>query len=203
MFARLYARFGAAMEEKGYADQRRRLLAGLGGRVIEVGAGSGLNFAHYPAEVTEVLATEPEPYLRRLAQRSAAQAPVPVRVVAGVAERLPAGDGMFDAAVVSLVLCSVRDQARALQEIHRVLRADGELRFFEHVRADTPILRRVQRVLDSTVWPHLAGGCHTGRDTADAIERAGFHIDEMQRFRFPPGPAQPTSPHVLGVALRL
>ena len=185
------------------ADQRRRLLTGLTGRVIEVGAGNGLTFAHYPPEVTSVLAVEPEPHLRAIAQRNAARAPVPVQVVDGVAEQLPADDATFDAAVAALMLCSVADQRTALREMYRVIRPGGQLRFFEHVRADTPALERVQRVLDATVWPTLCGGCHASRDTAAAIEKAGFTIERLDRFRFPEGHVpQPTSPHILGVASR-
>jgi ubiquinone/menaquinone biosynthesis C-methylase UbiE len=139
------------MEREGGADYRDRLLAGLTGRVIEVGAGNGLNFAHYPPEVTGVLAVEPEPYLREAALRSAEAAAVQIDVVDGIADELPAGDGSFDAAVASLVLCSVPDQRAALREIHRVLGPDGQLRFFEHVRAGTRGLQRVQRLVDATV----------------------------------------------------
>jgi ubiquinone/menaquinone biosynthesis C-methylase UbiE len=150
-----------------------------------------------------VLAVEPEPHLRALAQRSAERAPVPIAVVEGVAERLPAGDAAFDAAVASLVLCSVPDQPAALKEMHRVIRPGGQLRFFEHVRADEPGLARVQRLLDATVWPKVAGGCHAGRDTAEAIEEAGFAIARLEKFRFPDvAVSLPTSPHVLGVATR-
>lgn len=111
------------------ATHRRSLLAGLSGQVLELGAGNGLNFAHYPVEVTRVLAVEPEPHLRALAIDSAAKAAVPVEVVDGVADRLPAGESSIDAAVASLVLCSVPDQASALDEIRRVLRPGGQLRF--------------------------------------------------------------------------
>src|SRR4051812_18713873 len=121
LFARLYARMTAKPDPEADAN-RREMLDGLSGRVIEVGAGNGLNFRHYPATVAEVVAVEPEPYLRERATAAAAEAPVPVRVVAGVADALPAGDGEFDAAVASLVLCSVPDQPRALGEIRRVLR---------------------------------------------------------------------------------
>jgi SAM-dependent methyltransferase len=201
IFARIYARLSPRMEDAGAAEHRDRLLAGLAGRVIEVGAGNGLNFAHYPPTVTHVLAVEPEPHLRRLAVAAAADAPVPVEVVAGTADHLPAGDATLDAAVASLVLCSVADVPAALAEIRRALRPGGQLRFFEHVRAETPGLGRVQRVLDTTIWPAVAGGCHTHRDTGTAIEAAGFAIDRIDRFRFPqtsiPAPA---SPHILGVA---
>ena len=202
IWARFYARISPTMDAQGAVDHRRELLAGLAGRVLEVGAGNGLNFAHYPPAVTEVLAVEPEPYLRGLAEVAASQAPVPTRAVDGTADDLPASDASMDAAVASLVLCSVPDQARALAELHRVLRPGGELRFFEHVQAETGGLARVQRLAD-LVWPTLVGGCHTSRDTPAAITAAGFQITSVQRFRFPEGRLpQPAAPHVLGVAHR-
>jgi SAM-dependent methyltransferase len=92
--------------------------------------------------------------------------------------------------------------ARSLAELHRVLRPGGELRFFEHVRADTAELARVQQLAD-VVWPTLLGGCHTTRDTLAAITAAGFRITSVQRFRFPESRLpQPAAPHVLGVAQR-
>lgn len=185
------------------ADHRRSLLAGLSGEVIEVGAGTGANFPHYPAAVTRVVAVEPEPHLRRLARRNAVRAPVVVEVVDGIAERLDTEAASFDAAVVSLVLCSVADLPAAAAELYRVVRPGGELRFLEHVRSHSAGLRRLQRALDATVWPLLVGGCHTGRDTVAALERAGFWIDRLDRFRFPDrGVVVPTSPHVAGVAIR-
>lgn len=203
IFARFYAWASSRMEHAGVAKHRRDLLAGLKGRVIEVGAGNGLNFAHYPSEISSVLAVEPEPHMLWLARRNAQRATVPVDLVFGVGERLPAADGAFDAAVVSLVLCSVDDQRAALRELRRVLRTGGELRFFEHIRADTPGLKRVQRALDATIWPAVAGGCHASRDTIGAIEQAGFKLERMDRFRFPEAAVPfPTSPHVIGSAFR-
>jgi SAM-dependent methyltransferase len=200
VFARAYARLTAKPDPDADAN-RRELLAGLEGRVVEVGAGNGLNFAHYPATVTEVVAVEPEPYLRERAQQAAARAPVAVRVQAGLAEALPADDGEFDAAVASLVLCSVPDQARALGEIRRVLRPGGELRFYEHVVAAGGGTRRLQRLL-APVWPRFAGGCHLDRDTPAAIEAAGFTIERIRRFDFLPAPIlRPVAPHVIGLAV--
>jgi ubiquinone/menaquinone biosynthesis C-methylase UbiE len=191
------------MDAGGVADHRRRLLAGLAGEVIEVGAGNGLNFAYYPPQVTGVLAVEPEPYLREMAQQNAARAPVHVDVVSGVAEHVPASDASADAVVLSLMLCSVPNQAVALGEVYRVLRPGGQLRFFEHVVAETPALARVQQALDATIWPTLGGGCHPSRDTEAAIAGAGFTIEQLERFRFPDVRLSlPTSPHILGVARR-
>src|SRR3954470_8369162 len=137
LFARLWIKASPKAEDKGAGAHRDDMLAGLSGRVLELGAGNGLNFAHYPATVTEVVAVEPEPTLRAAAQTAAGEAPVPVRVVEGVADRLPAEEGEFDAAVASLVLCSVPDQASALAELKRVIRPGGDLRFYEHVKPET------------------------------------------------------------------
>lgn len=202
VFARLYAWLSAGMEQTGYAEHRDRLLAGLSGRIIEVGCGNGLNFRHYPAAVTSVLAIEPEPYLRRRAAEEAAAVAVDIEVVDGLAEALPGDDGAFDAGVASLVLCSVVTPDDALGELFRVVRPGGELRFFEHVRAETAGLGRVQKLLDATVWPHLAGGCHAHRDTLAAIRGTGFEVVEVERFREPDSALVPVAPHVRGTARR-
>src|ERR1700739_4192479 len=149
-FARVYTRVAACAERRGGAEHRRKLLAGLSGRVIEVGAGAGANFAHYPATVTEVLAVEPERHLRARAQEAAGRAPVSVEVLDGDAEDLPGAEGAFDAGVVALVLCTVPDQARALAELFRVIRPNGELRFYEHVVSKRPRGAGIQRLAGGT-----------------------------------------------------
>lgn len=203
VFARWYAKISPGMDAGGMADYRQRALTGLVGSVIEVGAGNGLNFPHYPPGVTRVLAIEPAPYLRSIAAQKAGNSGGVIEVQDGVAERLPAADGAFDAAVATLVLCSVADQGAALREIQRVVRPGGELRFIEHVRADTPGLHRVQRVLDATVWPPLGGGCHVSRDTLSTIAGVGFTVTRSEAFRFPVTQIPlPASPHVWGIAVR-
>jgi ubiquinone/menaquinone biosynthesis C-methylase UbiE len=202
-FARMYLRAAPSAEDRGAREHRERTLAGLSGTVVEVGAGNGLNFAHYPGEVEEVIAIEPEPTLRAEAERAATAAPVPVRVLAGVADELPLADASADAAVASLVLCSVSDQQRALPEIRRVLRPSGELRFYEHVIANCQPKRFLLQAIDhSGLFPAIAGGCHPARDTTEAIMRAGFEIEEIDRFGFSPQRFQPSVPHILGVARR-
>jgi ubiquinone/menaquinone biosynthesis C-methylase UbiE len=202
-FARMYLRNADVAEKRGAAEHRTRLLHGLAGTVVEVGAGPGLNFPHYPATVTEVIAVEPEPTLREAALRAASTAPVPVRVTAGVAERLPLDDASVDAAVASLVLCSVPSQAESLAELRRAIRPGGELRFYEHVIPNRQPMRALLQLADhSRLWPALAGGCHPARDTGAAIERAGFVIERSERFAFSAAPAMPAIPHILGVARR-
>jgi ubiquinone/menaquinone biosynthesis C-methylase UbiE len=199
VFARVYARVGHLMDAE-IGDHRRRLLAGLHGRVLEVGAGNGLNFPNYPATITEVLAVEPEPYLRRLAMAAASQAPAPIRVADGTAEALPADDATFDGVVASLVLCIVTDPDQALAEVRRVLRPGGTLRFYEHVRATDPRLARWQDQLERP-WGWLVGGCHPNRDTVAAITAAGLQVVQLDRFDLQAMPPL-ARPHVLGVAER-
>ena len=123
-------------------------------------------------------------------------------LVDAVADRLPFADDSFDAAVASLVLCSVPDQPSSLSELRRVLHPGGELRFYEHVRPNNPRTAAVwQRLDDWNIWPRLAGGCHAARDTEAAIRAAGFEIERCRRFPFKGGPV--TAPHILGVARRL
>ncbi|MEU1368355.1 methyltransferase domain-containing protein [Streptomyces sp. NPDC005803] len=204
VFARCYARISVAAESAaGMAGVRAELLSGLSGRVIDIGAGNGLNFAHYPPAVSEVVAIEPERTLRQLAVRSALRAGIPVDVVPGTAEALPVKSEAFDGAVASLVLCTVRNVPQSLAEIRRVLRPGGELRFFEHVRAEGRAMAATQRALDRTVWPLVAGGCHTSRDALAAIEAAGFVVETYRKVKMPErGIRLPTSSCVLGVARR-
>lgn len=204
VFARRYARLSAVAETRfGMGPLRDRLLAGLSGRVIEIGAGNGLNFAHYPGTVAEVVAIEPERLLRQLAVEAALRTQTPVDVVPGVAEALPVKSEGFDAAVVSLVLCSVRDVPRTLAELRRVLRPGGEVRFLEHGRGGGRLMTLTQRALDRTVWPSLAGGCHVARDPLAALREAGFTLGPCRRTLLPEkGPRLPTSYCVLGTAWR-
>jgi ubiquinone/menaquinone biosynthesis C-methylase UbiE len=198
VFARFYGRAVApSLQREGMDLLRRRLLDGLRGTVVEVGAGEGANLALYPGAVERVVAVEPEPYLRA---RAVARAVPRVEVLDGRAQSLPVGDGEADAVVFCLVLCTVPLDA-ALAEARRVLRPGGEVRFLEHVQDPEPgARRRAQRVLDATVWPLLGGGCHLSRDPVAALAGAGFEVTEVDRFRFPEGARGPSALSALGRA---
>ncbi|GHE65043.1 class I SAM-dependent methyltransferase [Streptomyces capitiformicae] len=200
-FARQYLKIATQSDRRGGAAHRDRLLAWLAGRVLEVGAGQGRNFGHYPDTVTQVVALEPDDTLRSVAENVAASAPVRVTVVPGEAAELPDKDGEFDAVVASLVLCSVDDVPGVLTEIARVLRPDGELRFYEHVRSPHRWAGWLEDAI-TPLWSRAGGGCHPNRDTETAIRAAGFTITDIDRFGFAFSPFVPKTLHIVGTAVR-
>lgn len=198
LFARVWVAAGPVLERVGLARARRRLVDGLSGTVVEVGAGSGVTFQHYPPEVTRVVAIEPDPHLRAHARRYAARASVPVEVVDSVAEALPLADGEADAVVFGLVLCTVPDVPASLAEADRVLAPGGELRLLEHVRAAGRLGRVADRI--TPVWSRLGGGCRPNRDTGQTLSEAGFDVSGLRTRPFPP--VLPLTPMLSGSARR-
>lgn len=177
-FARLWT-FQSAHEPESLTRLRRENLKGLTGRVLEVGAGTGTNFAFYPDTVEQVVAIEPEVRLAVELRKAAVDAPVPVEVSGDTVEGM-AASAPFDAVVCSLVLCSVDDPDDVLRQLHSRLRPGGELRYLEHV--SSPGVRGgLQRVADATIWPRLLGNCHTHRDTERSIRAAGFEVSTARR----------------------
>ena len=147
------------------------------------------------------LAVEPDATARTAAVERAQDAAVPIEVVDGAAEKLPAADGEFDAAVLMGILCSVRDPAAALRELRRVLRPGGELRFWEHVRSGNTVFRGLQRATDGLFWTRALGGCETTRDTTAAIRAAGFEIVTLERgFHSSSILTITSAPYILGTA---
>jgi SAM-dependent methyltransferase len=180
---------------------RRENLAGLSGRVLEVGAGVGTNFPNYPEAVEQVIAVEPEPRLAAQARAAAAVVPVPVVVIGDTAEGF-SDEELFDVVVCSLVLCSVRDPAGVLRRLYSLLRPGGQLRYLEHV-ASAGGRGRLQRLADATLWPRLFGNCHTHRDTERLIVEAGFEVDSSRReWTLPVWAPLPVSELALGRARR-
>jgi ubiquinone/menaquinone biosynthesis C-methylase UbiE len=200
LFALFYDRALASSEEAGLADRRHELLAAAHGQVVEIGAGTGANLAHYPDAVRELVLVEPEEAMRARLQRRLAgtRAAPPARVLGAPAERLPLADESFDCAVSTLVLCSVGEQAQALRELRRVLRPTGSLLFIEHVRADAPRLSRWQDRLEP-LWRRCGHGCRPNRDTLAAIEAAGFSLTEVEHGCVPKAPSI-VRPMISGVA---
>lgn len=199
-FARLWSVM-SAHESPLMKRLRAENLAGLSGRVLEVGAGTGTNFAYYPQTVDEVIALEPEIDLAPKARHAAADSPVSVTVIESTIEGMPATEP-FDAVVCSLVLCSVADPGMVLRQLNSVLKPGGELRYFEHV-ASSGWRGSLQRVADATLWPRIAGNCHTHRDTERAITGAGFALDVARhQWTLPAWVPMPVSEVAVGRAVK-
>lgn len=199
-FARLWIAM-SSREPESLRRLRRENLAGLSGRVLEVGAGTGTNFAFYPDTVTEVVALEPEHRLAVMAAAAAATASIPVTVDTGTIEKFSDG-GEFDAVVCSLVLCSVDDPEQVLRELYSLLRPGGQLRYLEHVAGIGP-RARLQKLADATFWPRIAGNCHAHRHTEETIVGAGFRVTGARReWTFPAWVPLPVSEVALGVAVK-
>ena len=183
VFARVYDPFLALGERSGMRELRRETLAAARGRVLEVGAGTGLNVQLYPGTVTGITLAEPDAPMAARLRRRVSQSAHPVEVVQAPAEQLPFADGSFDTVVSTLVLCTVADMAASLREIGRVLAPGGQLLFVEHVRAGHGRLVRWQERLHEP-WRRFACGCHCNRDTAVALRDNGFAVERVQEHRW-------------------
>lgn len=187
LFSAAYDRGLKATEEAGLREMRRELLARAQGRVVEIGAGTGLNLELYPAAIEGLTLTEPSPQMSKRLREKLKQSTRRAELMEAPAERLPFPDGSFDTAVVTLVLCTVPDPAAALAEIRRVLAPGGQLLFLEHVRSTDLEVARWQDRLEKP-WRFLADGCHCNRDTVAAISNAGFDVEQVESTRVPKAP---------------
>lgn len=198
LFALTYDRMMAGTERAGLADIRRTLLAAAAGDVLEIGAGTGHNLAHYRPAVRALTLTEPDPSMLRRLQRAATHARCPTTVLRAPAEDLPFDDATFDTVVCTLVLCGVEDQPRAVREIRRVLKPNGRLLIVEHVRSDDERLARKQ---DRVNWlGRLVTRCDCNRPTCRTLQRGGFATDGLLASQLPKSPAF-VRPLVIGAAI--
>jgi ubiquinone/menaquinone biosynthesis C-methylase UbiE len=194
LFASFYDRALKASEENGLRDMRRSLVAEAGGRVVEIGAGTGMNLELYGDGIEDLTLVEPDPHMgaklrdRLAARASAAAEPAvpwpPARLVVAPAEAIPFDDDTFDTAVATLVLCTVPDPVAAIAELARVLKPGGRLLFIEHVRADDPGSARWQDRLEKP-WRFMADGCHCNRDTEATLAASAFEVEQIDHGVLP------------------
>ena len=177
--ARLYDPLLALGERAGMRKRRAALLAGACGRVLEIGAGTGLNLPHYPDNVEELVLTEPASPMARRLERRVRALDRRVQVVPAAAEELPFADDSFDTAVSTLVLCTVQDPERAVAELIRVLRPGGTLLAIEHGPSRSPRWAALQRMLERP-WKAFACGCHVTRRIPEQLSAAGFQIKDLR-----------------------
>jgi ubiquinone/menaquinone biosynthesis C-methylase UbiE len=199
IFAAGYDTFVGSMERNFMGDVRKRMLADASGRVVEIGSGTGVNLQHYPRTIEELVCTEPEEPMAKRLRKKAEQSDLPVRVVHAPGEKLPFEDDSFDTAVATLVLCTVDDPARSVDELARVLRPGGRLIFIEHVRAPEPGLAKWQDRLHP-LWVRFGHGCHCNRPTLDTIDASAFRVETHERGSIPKSPPV-VRPFVTGVAV--
>ncbi|MCL1693000.1 MAG: class I SAM-dependent methyltransferase, partial [Actinomycetia bacterium] len=167
-------------ERLGVREQRRRLMDGLTGRVVEIGAGTGLNVPLYPTTADEVHALEPDQHMVERLIEKATDSPVPLFLYRGDAHNLPFSDGVFDAAIITFALCTIPEPVRALDEAHRVVRSGGMLRFLEHVRSPNVRTARWQDRINP-IWGKVSGGCRLNQPTVDILEATHWEIDDVWR----------------------
>jgi ubiquinone/menaquinone biosynthesis C-methylase UbiE len=187
VFAAGYDRLMASSERGGLAAKRTVLLGEATGRVLEIGAGTGLNLARYGDGIQELVLTEPEEPMAKRLEGKLRKSGLDARVVRAPAEQLPFEEGAFDCVVSTLVLCTVPDPAATLAELRRVLRADGRLLFLEHVRSEDPKLAGWQDRL-RPLWARFGQGCQCNRTTLSNIEGAGFRVEQLEHDRVPKAP---------------
>lgn len=188
-FSRIYDPLIEPVERLGLGELRRETLSGLFGSVLELGVGTGRSLVSYPDEVSAITGIDPDESMLDRAGERAWEARAPVQLAAATAEELPFPDDIFDAVAAFLTLCTVRDQAAALGEARRVLVPGGSLRLLEHVRVDREPIARLQEML-TPAWKRVAGGCHLDRQTLEAVRRAGFEVEQVER-------------HLGGIVLRI
>jgi ubiquinone/menaquinone biosynthesis C-methylase UbiE len=174
LFARYYDGFMNPIENKYISRWRKELLTHAKGKVLEIGAGTGINFPLY-TQCTNVTAIEPNPYMIEKAELRKKQASVPITIIEGKAEKLPFQNEQFDTIVVTLVLCSVNDQRIALEEMKRVLKPNGTVLFLEHVEMEQKVYSGLQKIV-TPVWKHICDGCHLNRKTEKSIIDSGFKV---------------------------
>ena len=202
-FAAVYDRLMSSAERSFMKGVREEIAGGASGRVLELGAGTGANFAYYGASAQELFAIEPDPYMLERAQRRAGESGRPIDLRQASAEAIPFEDASFDTVVSTLVMCSVRDPIRALSEARRVLKPSGKLRLYDHVRYDHAFGAFWQDLV-TPAWRWLGAGCHPNRDIAALVREAGFEFDQLEISKpLPPIPPMIFSrPHIKGVAIR-
>jgi ubiquinone/menaquinone biosynthesis C-methylase UbiE len=200
IFAALYDRFViAGPERSGLGELREGLLADARGRVLELGAGTGLNLDHYRGGVSELVLTEPDPHMAKRLRERAAASSIPTQVVEAGAEQLPFDDHSFDTIVATLVFCTVEDPDRAVAEAARLLKPDGQFLLIEHVRAAEGSRRAVWQDRLQPPWTVLGAGCHPNRDTAATLS-AKFDVAGLQSDQMPGPMTGLVKPLIRGVA---
>ncbi len=179
-----------ACSTKPIMKQRQKIVPAASGRVLELGCGSGTNFALYEtAEVTDLFALDPAPGMIKRARKTAHRLDMTdqVRFLETGAEAIPLDDKSIDTVVITFVLCTIPDWSAALSEVRRVLKPGGRVLFSEHGLApDEPVAKWQRRI--EPLWKPLAGGCHLTRDISYLFRQSGFMLEDTETMYMPSTP---------------
>ncbi|QZT35135.1 class I SAM-dependent methyltransferase [Caldalkalibacillus thermarum TA2.A1] len=178
-FSKLYDPVMEPLERLKFRYIRETLIHKAKGNVLEIGSGTGLNFPYY-TQAVKVTAIEPDPTMRKKSLKRAEHARVPIDVILADAQALPFPEHTFDTVVGTLVLCTIPNPEKALNEIRRVCKPGGHVLFFEHVRAEHSLLGRLQDWM-TPVWKRVCNGCHLNRETLETVKKAGFTIVHVEK----------------------
>jgi ubiquinone/menaquinone biosynthesis C-methylase UbiE len=184
VFAGMYDKFLAKVEAAGLSEKRAEFLKPAYGKTVELGTGTGLNLAHYPDAVTELVLTEPYPAMVAKLEEKVRYYPKRVQLTVAGAERLPFADASIDTVAAAMILCTVRDPGPALAEIRRVLKPGGQYLFLEHVRNSDPRVARKQDIIQKG-WYWFGNECHCNRPTVDTLRASSFEIADLQEMKMP------------------
>ena len=199
LHARAYDVICGFCDRQGLRERRAGLLGDLTGTVVELGAGTGFNFEHYPAGAT-VFASDLNPGMLGRAVRRAESAPATVHLFAADAMKLPLKDGSVDTVVWTLLMCSVPVPDSTFAEVRRVLKPDGKLRFIDHVRDHEGTRRQKLQDAVNPMWRKFTGGCNCNRqDLPQRMQAAGLDASATDCFKV--GHTH-IAPHISGEARR-
>lgn len=179
-FAKWYDFFMYPLEQGKFKQIRGELLKKAHGKVIEIGAGTGINFPLYK-RVESVTAIEPSSFMIERSKKNLHAASVPIDIIQSGAEKLPFSDHTFDTVVATLVFCTIPDTEKSLQEIKRICKPNGKILLFEHVKMDNPYLARLQKQL-TPYWSKICDGCQLDRETVQTVTANGFHLIELKKY---------------------
>ena len=179
---RLYDRAMEMISSSKLQKMREKVIAKSSGSVLEIGAGTGINFSLYsPNNVNAVYAIDPNTHHLQRAEIKRKQAKVPVHLYDAKAEHLPFQDDKFDTIICMLVFCTITDPVRAISEIERVAKSGAMVLFLEHVKVDRLIIGTAQNMFNP-LWKRIADGCHLNRHTKKLIENSSLNIVESESF---------------------
>lgn len=181
---------GCACSARPIMKQREKIVPLAQGDVLELGCGSGTNFAMYDGNQVDTLyALEPSPGMLKKSRREASKLGIGagIEFIQAGAEAIPLDDDSIDTAVITFVLCNIPDWQGALREVRRILKPGGKILYSEHGRSPDEGVAKWQRRVEP-VWKPLGGGCHLTRNVTDMFEGAGFKLEETETMYLPNTP---------------